>query len=320
MLLVMSGPTHHSVRGFRNPHTRDGHGGAALANFLWEWAGSKPSGAPPTVERPDLSFLQGNRSVPTATWLGHASFLLQLDGLNILTDPHLSPRVSPFTFAGPERLIPLPIDHANLPPIDVVLLSHDHYDHLDAPTLRWLADAHDPAVIAPLGHAELLAGLGCRNVTELDWWVRHRRRGFSVTAVPVQHFSGRGLRDRNRRLWCGYVFEADGRKVFFAGDTGYSPDFVEIGRRFAPIDLALIPIGAYAPRDLMRSVHVDPAEAVQIHQDIGSRRSLAMHWGTFRLTLEPLDEPPLKLQAAREAAGLSVDSFVVPQPGETVYW
>jgi len=258
--------------------------------------------------------------VPTATWLGHASFLVQLDGLNILTDPHLSPRASPFGFAGPERLIPPAIDQANLPPIDVVLLSHDHYDHLDAPTLRWLAEAHDPTVIAPLGHAKLLAALGCRSVTELDWWGRYRRRGLSVTAVPVQHFSGRGLRDRNRRLWAGFVFEADGCKVFFAGDTGYSPDFAEIGRRFAPIDLALIPIGAYAPRGFMRPVHVDPEEAVKIHQDVGSRLSLAMHWGTFRLTIEPLDEPPRWLAAALQAAELPGDVFQVPAPGETIYW
>ncbi len=316
----MSAPAHHRPRGYRNPHSRDRHGGSGLASFLWEWARSRPTGVPPMVQRADLSFLRGNRSVPTATWLGHATYLVQLDGLNILTDPHLSPRASPFGFAGPERLIPPAIDLANLPPIDVVLLSHDHYDHLDAPTLRALAEAHDPTVIAPLGHAALLAALGCRSVTELDWWAQHRRRGFSVTAVPVQHFSGRGLRDRNRRLWAGFVFEADGRKLFFAGDTGYSPDFAEIGRRFAPIDLSLLPIGAYAPRSFMRPVHVDPDEAVKIHQEVGSRLSLAMHWGTFRLTIEPLDEPPRWLARALDAAGLPADAFRVPAPGETVYW
>lgn len=283
--------------------------------------GAQPTGGTtPEVQRPDLSFLRGNRSVATATWLGHASFLVQLDGLNILTDPHLSPRASPLGFAGPERLIAPAIDLPNLPPIDAVLLSHDHYDHLDAPTLRALAESHEPAVIAPLGHATLLAELGCRRVTELDWWACHKRRGVSVTAVPVQHFSGRGLGDRNRRLWAGFVLEADGRKVFFAGDTGYSPDFAEIGRRFGPIDLSLIPIGAHAPRDFMRPVHVDPEEAVKIHQDVGSRLSLAMHWGTFRLTTEPLDEPPQRLRAALAAAHIDDSTFRVVDPGETVYW
>jgi N-acyl-phosphatidylethanolamine-hydrolysing phospholipase D len=314
-------PEHHAaVRRFRNPHRQDRHGGRQLAAFLARMAVTPPSGAPPLALRPDLAFIRGNRSLRAATWLGHASFLVQMDGINLLTDPHFSPRASPLPWAGPERLIAPPIAHAELPLIDVVLVSHNHYDHLDAPTLRWLAESHAPLFVVPLGVAPLLRKLGAERVVELDWWARHRRGGLSVMAVPAQHFSGRGITDRNATLWCGYVFEADGRRAYFAGDTGYSPDFAEIGRRCAPLDLALIPIGAYEPRSFMRSMHVNPEEAVQIHRDVGSRLSLAMHWGTFRLTLEPLDEPPQRLIAAREAAGLPASVFQVPLPGETVYW
>lgn len=313
-------PPHHAARGFRNPHHAAGHGGWPLVRFLYQWWRQPVRGEPAPSVRPDLSFLKGNRSVPTATWLGHASYLIQLDGLNLITDPHLSQRASPLAVTGPARLQPPPIAHDDLPAIDVVLLSHDHYDHCDGPTLRWLADTFDPAVIAPLGHRDLLAKWGCRRVTELDWWTRSRRGGLTVTAVPAQHFSGRGAGDRNQRLWCGFVFEADGKRAYFAGDTGYSPDFAAIGERCGPVDLALIPIGAYSPRDYMGPVHIDPGEAVRIHQDVRAKCSLAMHWGTFRLTLEPLDEPPRKLAEARQAAGLDASAFQVPALGETVYW
>lgn len=315
----MSADHHHRGR-FRNPHNRDPHSGAGLLRFLGQWARSRPSGGPPVPTRPDLAFITGNRSVRTATWIGHSTYLIQFDGLNILTDPHLSPRASPVQWAGPERLLPPALSHEQIPPIDVVLISHNHYDHLDAATVQWLAVAHSPVFIAPLGNAPLLRSLGAQRVEELDWWGVHRRGGLTVRLVPAQHFSGRGLGDRNATLWGGFVFEADGAKVFFAGDTGYSPDFAEIGRRLGPIDLSLIPIGAYDPRDFMRPMHIDPEEAVQIHLDVRSRRSLAMHWGTFRLTLEPLDEPPVRLAAACAAAGLPDGAFQVPAPGETLGW
>lgn len=314
-------PEHHAGgRRFRNPHRPDRPGQWQLPAFLTRMALTPGSGRPPAGVRPDLAFLRGNRSVPAATWLGHASFLVQMDGINLLTDPHFSPRASPLRHAGPERLIPVPIAPVDLPLIDVVLISHNHYDHLDAPSLRWLAESHAPLFVVPLGVGPLLRRLGAERVVELDWWVRHRRGGLDVMAVPAQHFSGRGLGDHNASLWCGYVFEADGRRVYFAGDTGYSPDFAEIGRRCAPLDLALLPIGAYEPRAFMRTMHVNPEEAVRIHQQVGSRLSLAMHWGTFRLTLEPIDEPPRRLAEARRSAGVPEAAFRVPLPGETVYW
>ncbi|MBX6421796.1 MAG: MBL fold metallo-hydrolase [Nevskia sp.] len=271
--------------------------------------------------RHDAAWLAANRRETSLTWIGHASFLLQHGGLNLLTDPHLSGRASPFSFAGPARLAPPGLEFHELPPIDAVLISHNHYDHLDALTVRRLAREH-PGLrfFVPLGLADWFRRRGIERVTELDWWQSAELGAGAgaarVTAVPVQHFSGRGLRDRNATLWCGMVFEHAGAKVFFAGDTGYSRDFADIAARFAPFDLALIPIGAYEPRGFMAPVHVNPEEAVRIHQELGSRLSVAMHWGTFRLTLEPMDEPPRRLAAALAAAGIPPERFIVMRHGE----
>ncbi|MGH8541354.1 MAG: MBL fold metallo-hydrolase, partial [Stenotrophobium sp.] len=251
------------------------------------------------------------------TWIGHASFLVQWNGLNILTDPHLTARASPLRHAGPKRYQPPALDFADLPPIDAVVVSHNHYDHLDLVTVKRLAREHAPQFFVPLGLKTWFERQGIDKVTELDWWQAASSGALRVTAVPVQHFSGRSASDRNKTLWCGFVLEMAERRVFFAGDTGYSKDFADIGERFAPIDLALIPIGAYEPRSFMRPVHVNPEEAVKIHRDIGSRQSVAMHWGTFRLTLEPLDEPPKQLAVALEAQAVSPESVWVFKHGET---
>lgn len=303
---------------FRNNHRNSAHGGKSLLAFLSEWR--KAGWTRPSFPKAhnDPAWLAANRRQTSITWIGHASFLVQLDGLNILTDPVLSRRTSPVQWAGPARIAPLGLSLAELPKIDVVLISHNHYDHLDEATVRQLAGRDAPAFVVPLGLKAWLARRGIEQVTELDWWQHTEVRGLRVHAVPAQHFSGRGAGDRNRTLWCGYVYECGGQRHYFAGDTGYGPDFVEIGRRFAPIDLAMIPIGAYDPRDFMRPVHVDPEEAVRIHGDVGSRQSLAMHWGTFRLTLEPLDEPPRRLAAALAAAGIPAAAFRVLQHGETL--
>lgn len=266
---------------------------------------------------PDVAWLKANRSVDALTWIGHSSFLVQWQGLNILTDPHLTARASPFKQAGPKRYQPPALDFSDLPPIDVVVVSHNHYDHLDRDTVKRIAREHAPQFFVPLGLKVWFEREGMAKVTELDWWQDAHCNDLRVVAVPVQHFSGRSASDRNKTLWCGFVLELAGRRLFFAGDTGYSKDFADIGERFAPIDLALIPIGAYEPRSFMRPVHVDPDEAVKIHLDIGSRQSVAMHWGTFRLTLERLDDPPKRLAAALAAASLPAESFWVLQHGET---
>lgn len=303
---------------FRNNHRNTVHGRRELMKFLREWR--RRNGSRPHFDKADNdpAWLARNRSQTTFTWIGHATFLVQLGGLNILTDPVMSKRTSPVQWAGPGRVAPLGLTFDELPKIDVVLISHNHYDHLDEPTVRKLAKRDAPAFVVPLGLRKWFEKRRIAHVSELDWWQPTVVRGLRVHAVPAQHFSGRGAHDRNRTLWCGFVYEKNGQRHFFAGDTGYGPDFAAIGARFAPIDVAMIPIGAYNPRGLMRAVHVDPEEAVRIHQDVGSELSLGMHWGTFRLTLEPMDEPPVRLAAALDQAGIARGRFRVLTHGETL--
>jgi N-acyl-phosphatidylethanolamine-hydrolysing phospholipase D len=249
-----------------------------------------------------------------ATWVGHSTVLLQLGAMNVLTDPVWSDRVSPVSWAGPRRLVPPAIKLASLPPLDVVLISHDHYDHLDARTVRALATAHPQARwVAPLGVGELLMSLGVPQVVELDWWQSTNAARAAITAVPAQHFSGRSLTNRDRTLWAGFAIVAGEWRVLFAGDTGYHPEFTEIGRRLGPFDVALLPVGAYDPRWFMRPVHMDPEEAVAATIELGAGAGapppvlLATHWGTFRLTDEPMDEPPRRTRDAWTSRHLSLD-------------
>ena len=213
------------------------------------------------------------------TFINHSTTLIQADGINILTDPVFSLRVSPVGFAGPKRHRPPGIRFRDLPPIDVVLVSHNHYDHMDIATLRKLQSRFAPRIVTPLGNCALLERYGLRRVTELDWWQTTDK----VTAVPAQHFSARSFSDRNRCLWSGFVIHSDRGNVYFAGDTGWGPHFEEIGRRFAPIRLALLPIGAYLPRWFMRPAHINPAEAVEAHKVLGASTSMVIHFGTFAL-------------------------------------
>ena len=305
---------------YRNNYSRESHGlGGALKAF-WgardQFSRLKPITFTKAVNDP--AFLRGNRSAPTLTWVGHATFLLQIEGLNVLTDPVFSRRVSPLAFAGPERLAPLGLSLAELPPIDLVLISHNHYDHLDEAAVKVLARDHARAsFVVPLGLKAWFTARGITSVVELDWWQASERGAAKITALPAQHFSGRGPFDRNVTLWCSLLLEIAGKKIYFAGDTGYSKDFADIGAAHPDIDLALLPIGAYEPNWFMKSVHVNPEEAVRIFQDLGARHAAAMHWGTFRLTLEPLDEPPQRLTQALAKAGIVPEQFFVMQHGET---
>lgn len=255
-----------------------------------------------------------------ATWINHSTFLLQTARGNLLTDPVFSERVSPFARVGPRRHHAPGVALGALPRIAVVLLSHDHYDHCDAATLRQLARDHQPVFIAPLGHRALLASFGAQRIVELDWWETHAPwAGATLTLTPAQHWSRRTAFGKNRRLWGGYFFEHAQRRVWFAGDSAYDRErFQEIGRRCGAPDLALIPIGAYEPRWFMRTAHMDPAEAVQTHRDVAARRSVAMHWGTFQLTDEAREAPVQALEAARLAAGLDPGAFQVLAPGESL--
>lgn len=251
------------------------------------------------------------------TFVNHATTLVQIDGLNILTDPVWSYRVSPISFLGPSRVRPPGVRFEDLPKIDVVVVSHNHYDHLDLPTLRRLAEAHKPRYFVGLGNAPTLHKAGIAKVTELDWWQTiPLRNGVKLTAVPAQHGSNRGLADRNRTLWSGYVFEGQGGYAYFAGDTGFGPHFAGIRERFGPPRLAILPIGAFRPQWFMQPVHVSPAEAVQAHRLMGANRSVAMHFGTFRMADDGQDEPVAELVAALARQGVHEDHFWVLDFGE----
>lgn len=257
----------------------------------------------------------------TVTWVGHASLLIQLGGLNILADPMWSRRASPVSFAGPKRWVPPGIGFEQLPPLDVVLQSHNHYDHLDAATVRRLARAHSNATwVLPLGLGSFVRKRGVRGeVIELDWWEDLTLGPLRVAATPAMHFSSRSVGDRGDTLWCGFALSAPGsRRVYFAGDTGFHPEFGAIGERYGPFDVALLPIGAYEPRWFMRYLHMNPEEAVEAFRAVNARLMVPIHWGTFKLTDEAMDEPPQRTRAAWLAAGLPIDGYRQLAHGETL--
>jgi N-acyl-phosphatidylethanolamine-hydrolysing phospholipase D len=289
---------------------------------------------PVPVVNPDLAFIQTNARAglamqPAATWIGHASALVQMGGLNLLTDPIFSQRASPLSFVGPKRAQPPGLALAELPHIDLVLVSHNHYDHLDLASVRALNEQpHGPPLfVVPRGNKAWFQEAGIDNVVELDWWQSHRIGAVEVVLTPVQHWSGRTLTDRMATLWGGYALFAPDLHLFYSGDTGYSRDFVDIHERFAErhaaalgggFDLALIAIGGYEPRWFMQDQHVNPAQAVQMHRDLHAKRSIGVHWGTFELTDDALDEAPRALAEARRVAGLHDDAFVVLPIGGTL--
>jgi L-ascorbate metabolism protein UlaG (beta-lactamase superfamily) len=218
----------------------------------------------------------------TITFVGHATFLIQTKDGNLLTDPMYSRRAGPLNLFGPRRVRQPAIRFADLPPIAAVLLSHNHYDHCDLRTLRMIARRFDPVVVTPLGNERLVRSTGIRRIEELEWWQETTSCPLAVTLTPAQHFSARTPFDRNRALWGGFTVVAGERRIFFAGDTGYAPFFGDIRRRLGPIDLALLPIGAYEPRWFMRAIHMNPEEAVQAHLELESSLSIGMHFGTFQ--------------------------------------
>ena len=277
-------------------------------------------GAPPRVAN-DGAFLRENarHSEPTVTWVGHATVLVQMDHVTFLTDPIWSDKPFPVSFVGPKRFAAPGLALDALPPIDFVLISHNHYDHLDLPTLRWLARGGTRFFVS-LGDAALLRQCGIEAVDELDWWERRTIRGVDVHCVPAQHWSGRRLTDDCASLWSGFVVVGPSRRFYFAGDSGYFAGFREIGARLGPFDLAALPIGAYDPAAMMRAVHLDPEEALQAGLDVGAARLLGIHYGTFDLTDEPLDEAPRRFHAEGERRGLGPDFLWTPPIGETRIW
>ena len=299
---------------FQNPEGWPGRTG--LRELLRWQLGSRPPRdrhfVPKTVPN-DGKKLRENASIPSVTWIGHATLLIQLEGLSILTDPMFAPRM--FTI---KRLAPPGVALTNLPPIDAVVVSHNHRDHLD----EWSVKALGPQVqyVVPIGLGAWFQKRGLPLVHELDWWqdytLQARGGAVRITLVPAQHWSGRGLRDHNQSLWGGFVIESPTTRCYFSGDTGYPAAFAEIGKRFPDIHYALLPIGAYAPRWFMSPQHIDPEQAVIAFGELGAQNFIPMHFGTFQLSDEPLDEPP---QLLRQAMGSQTEKIIELAIGET-HW
>jgi N-acyl-phosphatidylethanolamine-hydrolysing phospholipase D len=313
-------------RRFRNPPGSPEPGGSALDWITFSWRRLRNDGIPtvlppghvlpPGEVRAGLERLGARDGV---TWLGHASFLLRLGGRTLVTDPFLSDHATPYPPLGPKRFAPPGLRPRELPSADVVLLSHNHYDHLDLPTLAALPGRERAVLVTALGVGRYLGGVRFGQAHELGWHQRVEVRGMAITALPAIHFSKRGLFDRDATLWCGFLVEdgATGRRLYFAGDTAYGPVFPELGARYPAPDLALVPIGAYAPRDMMKGTHCTPEEGLRLGLDMGAKAMCAMHWGAIRLTDEDSFEPPGRFRAAAEAAGVGPERAWLLAVGET---
>ena len=311
-------PYHHRPGGgFRNPPGSPQRR-ARLRDFLkfllWDMRRAKLPPLPvglTSASKPDLAALTENQ----LAWLGHACFALKLGGKLVLTDPYLSPHAGPLGM-GPKRFLAPALSAAELPQLDLIVISHNHYDHVDTVALkayRWRAET---PVVCPLGVAPLLRKLGFAQVTELDWWQQHRVDDLTVTALPAVHFSGRGLLDRDRTLWSSMALGSPETKVWFGGDTGYGAVFREIGERAGPFDLALVGIGAYEPRIIMEASHATPEEGVMIARDIGAKAAVGMHWGSIMLTPEDPFEAPERFRRAAREQQYGEDNAWIMQVGE----
>jgi N-acyl-phosphatidylethanolamine-hydrolysing phospholipase D len=252
-----------------------------------------------------------------AVWVGHATYLINNGDINILTDPIFSKRASPIGFAGPKRMIPPAMQLNDLPKIDAVVVSHNHYDHFDIWSLKKLYKLNPETIfMIPVGDKKKLIKAGIKNVVEMNWWESLKVSNTTFHFTPVQHWSKRGLFDRNKSLWGGWFMQTDALALYHAGDTGYSNDFKTTYERLGAPDYSFIPIGAYDPRWFMKDSHVNPEEAVQIALDLKTSHSFGMHWGTFTLTDEPVLEPPVRLERALIDQNLEPDFFRSPKPGE----
>ncbi|WP_220809492.1 MBL fold metallo-hydrolase [Noviherbaspirillum aridicola] len=328
-----AGKRHHTPQGFVNNYPPNPAYQRPETGFVEAWVSrlrnwttgseSREPLAPIPTVKPDLDFIHANRSEPALTWIGHATFLFQTgSGLNILTDPVFEDRASPLSFAGPRRHQPPGVALAELPHIDAVLISHSHYDHLSLDSLRALyrQKGGPPVLFAPLGVdrwlEEHITGGDRSRIVKLDWWDKAELRGLELHLLPVFHWSSRTPWDRNATLWGAYAVRRPGFSFFFSGDLAYSRDVQDIAARFDGFDLAAIGIGAYQPI-WYRNSHVSPEEAVRIHRELRIRRSVGMHWGTFPMGQERLDQAPRDLALAREAQGVAEQDFFVMRHGET---
>jgi L-ascorbate metabolism protein UlaG (beta-lactamase superfamily) len=305
---------HFDGRRFVNPSGTAGQPFTAVPRMLLEprtpWPAriDEPTRRPPPLDGADA----------VVTFIGHATFLIQTAAGSILTDPVYSQRAGPLNVLGPRRVRQPAVQFDDLPPVATVLLSHNHYDHCDRRTLRRLAERFDPIVVTPLGNGALVRSAGIRRVEELDWWQPARTPALAITLTPAHHFSARTPLDRNRALWGGFMLAMGNGRIFFAGDTAYAPFFRDVRERLGPIDLALLPIGAYEPRWFMQAVHMNPAEAVQAHLDLDASESVGMHFGTFQMTPEGIDEPLRALNDACRARNIPRSRFRTLGFGESL--
>lgn len=324
---------HHTAEGFRNNYPPNPAYQRPEVGFIEAWisrlknwtraSDSRAPSAPILGVAPDLPFVASNRSEPALTWIGHATFLYQTGtGVNILTDPVFEERASPLSFAGPKRHQAPGIALSALPRIDVVLISHSHYDHLSIDSLRalWRQQGGPPVVLAPLGVdlwlEKNITGGDRSNIVKLDWWDKTSIDGMEIQLLPVHHWSSRTPWDRNETLWGAFALTTAKSSFFFSGDLGYSKDIADIAARYNGFDLAAIGIGAYQPV-WYRNSHVSPDEAVRIHRELKIKRSVGMHWGTFPMGQERLDQAPIDLAQARREQGVADDAFFVLRHGET---
>jgi L-ascorbate metabolism protein UlaG (beta-lactamase superfamily) len=325
-------PAHHATpyspqRGgrFRNPHGQPQGEASMLRDrvpFFWgmTWRGWQKVAVPEghVLDKPDVhAGLQRHHNSDSYTWLGHAAFLIRLGGATILTDPYLSHRAGPLNLLGPKRYVPSALSPDELPPVDILTVSHNHYDHLDLAALAAMPNKHRTAVFVPLGLGRYFHARGFRDITELDWYHSAERRGVTVTFTPAVHFSRRGAFDRNRSLWGGFAYHAGDKRLFFSGDTAYGPVFREIGEKLGPFDTAFVGIGAYEPQVIMRNSHTTPEQAAMLARDIGARRVVGMHWGTVVLSDEPPFEAPERLRAGAAAVGYAPGEADVMPIGAT---
>ena len=313
---------HHTETGFRNsPEVEPASSKGALFVLRRIWGSAFHPDIPAGHILPEEEAVKNLAELDhgnVLTWLGHSTFLIRLDGKTIMTDPFLTNRASPISFVGGiTRYAPPGITIQNLPPIDIIIVSHNHYDHLDRHTICALPNKENIHVAVPLGLQEIFINCGYEKVKELDWGSSANVGDIKLTALPAAHDSGRSLFDKDKTLWSSWAISADSTNFFFSGDTGYSPVFKEIGKEYGPFDLAILPIGAYEPRELMWMSHITPEEAVKVGQDIKANILVGGHWGTIELSEEPQWEPPARFVNAANAAGKNQESVWVMKIGES---
>ncbi|WP_246052111.1 MBL fold metallo-hydrolase [Leptospira idonii] len=318
---------HHTKSGYKNlnPDFKD-HGFTDLLKWVSGRFRNEHSidpedypGAFPVLDNSGEE-LRKNQTKLSVTWVGHATALIQIDGVNILTDPIWSERCSPVSFAGPKRYTPPGIKMENLPKIHLVLISHNHYDHMDLSSLQELEKRFQPKFLVGLGNKEFLLNEGLKDVEEMDWWDETKISGIQIAFTPTQHFSGRGLTDKFQTLWGSFVVSGKKEKVYFAGDTAYYTHFREIGAKFKDIDVAILPVGAFEPRWFMSSVHVDPAQSVQSFADLNAKYMIPIHYGTFVLSDEKLDSVIPETKSAFRDLNIDLKRLIDLKIGESRFF